>query len=129
VSREDGAYYARSWQAAINSAPDWIVITSFNEWPEGTYIEPSQAYGARYLELTAVWSAAFRGSAPPPSPAASTQRTVAPAPAQNAAPPNLVPSAALAVRRPVVPTPTAAPALKPSRGIEQAERTGAYCCP
>jgi hypothetical protein len=68
VGRENGAYYARSWQAAIGSAPDWIVITSFNEWPEGTYIEPSQAYGNLFLDLTAQWSAAFRGSAPPPPP-------------------------------------------------------------
>ena len=68
VGREDGAYYARSWQAAIGSAPDWIVITSFNEWPEGTYIEPSQAYGNLFLNLPAQWSAVFRGSAPPPPP-------------------------------------------------------------
>ena len=67
VDREGGAYYERSWQAAIASAPDWIVITSFNEWPEGTYIEPSQAYGNHFLDLTAAWSAAFRG-APAPSP-------------------------------------------------------------
>ncbi len=70
VGREDGAYYERSWQAAISSAPDWIIITSFNEWPEGTYIEPSQAYGTKYLELTGQWAAAFRGSAPPPAPSA-----------------------------------------------------------
>lgn len=68
VGRENGAYYVRSWQAAIGSAPDWIVITSFNEWPEGTYIEPSRVYGNLYLDLTAQWAAAFRGSAPPPPP-------------------------------------------------------------
>ena len=79
VGREDGAYYARSWQAAIGSAPDWVVITSFNEWPEGTYIEPSQAYGNLFLDLTAQWSAAFRGSAPPPPAPAAKPKVAAPA--------------------------------------------------
>ncbi len=59
-AREGGAYYAASWQAAMASRPAWIVITSFNEWPEGTYIEPSQAYGRLYLDLTAQWSARFK---------------------------------------------------------------------
>ena len=64
--REDGAYYAQTWQAAINSNPDWVIITSFNEWPEGTYIEPSQAYGDRYLGLTAEWAGRFKsGEATP----------------------------------------------------------------
>jgi hypothetical protein len=80
VSREGGAYYERSWRAAIASAPDWVVITSFNEWPEGTYIEPSQAYGNQYLDLTAAWSAVFRGSAPPPPLAPQPEPTRAPAP-------------------------------------------------
>jgi hypothetical protein len=64
--REGGAYYARAWQAAIASQPHWIVITSFNEWPEGTYIEPSQSYGSQYLTLTATWSQQFKagGGAP-----------------------------------------------------------------
>lgn len=66
IGREDGTYYARSWQAAIGGAPDWIVVNSFNEWREGTYIEPSQAYGNLFLDLTAQWAAVFRGSAPPP---------------------------------------------------------------
>lgn len=67
-SREGGAYYARTWEAAIASNPDWIIVTSFNEWPEGTYIEPSRAYGDHYLRLTAHWSAQFKSGAPLPSP-------------------------------------------------------------
>lgn len=58
--REEGAYYARTWEAALASAPDWIIITSFNEWREGTYIEPSRAYGDLYLRLTAEWTARFK---------------------------------------------------------------------
>ncbi len=58
--REGGAYYERSWQAAIASTPDWVVITSFNEWPEGSYIEPSAAFGNQYLNLTAAWSPQFK---------------------------------------------------------------------
>jgi LysM repeat protein len=58
--RRNGAYYRETWQAAINSAPDLIVITSFNEWLEGTQIEPSVSYGQRYLELTAEYSAIFK---------------------------------------------------------------------
>ena len=59
--REGGAYYERAWQAAIGSRPDWIIITSFNEWPEGSYIEPSAAFGNQYLNLTAAWSGQFKG--------------------------------------------------------------------
>ena len=39
--RENGAYYDRMFQAAININPDIISITSFNEWHEGTQIEPA----------------------------------------------------------------------------------------
>jgi hypothetical protein len=92
VDRQGGAYYERSWQAAINSAPDWIIITSFNEWPEGTYIEPSRAHGSRYLELTAAWAAAFRGapmpqvSIPPPQPAKRAAPIVKPQPTPTLSP-------------------------------------------
>jgi hypothetical protein len=73
--REGGAYYERSWQAAIGSSPDWIVITSFNEWPEGSYIEPSVAYGDHYLNLTTRWSQQYKagGGAPPPPPVQQVQ--------------------------------------------------------
>ena len=64
--REGGGYYGRAWAAAVASNPNWVVITSFNEWPEGSYIEPSQAYGDAYLGITAQWSAQFKagGGAP-----------------------------------------------------------------
>ena len=77
-SREDGAYYAYTWQAALASAPDWVIITSFNEWREGTQIEPSQTYGDRYLALTAEWAARFRsGEYPPPGMEIAAPETVA----------------------------------------------------
>ncbi|MBX3051781.1 MAG: glycoside hydrolase family 99-like domain-containing protein [Caldilineaceae bacterium] len=92
--REGGAYYERAWQAAIASNPDWIVITSFNEWPEGTYIEPSVAYGDRFLELTAQWSGVFKsgggGSSGVVSAASVAQAAPAPAIAPAVVPPAAV---------------------------------------
>jgi hypothetical protein len=117
VSREGGAYYERSWQAAISSAPDWIVITSFNEWPEGTYIEPSKAFGSKFLDMTAQWAAAFRNSSPPPpSVAAATPATptVVPTPPPGPkASPNPAPVAPVK-RPPVKATPSASGSSKPT---------------
>lgn len=39
--REGGAYYDRMWTAALGVAPELVGITSFNEWHEGTQIEPA----------------------------------------------------------------------------------------
>lgn len=40
-SREAGKYYERMFMNAVNVNPDFIGITSFNEWHEGTQIEPA----------------------------------------------------------------------------------------
>jgi hypothetical protein len=76
-SRDGGQYYRQSWQAAIASKPHLVIINSFNEWPEGSYIEPSQAYGNQYIDLTRELSAQFKGtgyalSAPPAVPPTPT---------------------------------------------------------
>jgi len=51
--REGGKYYRDIWQTAIASEPDWILISTFNRWDEGTEIEPSHEFGPQYLDLTA----------------------------------------------------------------------------
>jgi hypothetical protein len=57
--RADGAYYARTWEAMLPTVPDLILVHSFNEWVEGSYIEPSNHFGQRYIQLTSQWVAQF----------------------------------------------------------------------
>lgn len=52
VRRDQGNYYLRTWRDALATKPDLINITSWNEWFEGTQIEPGQTYGNLYLKLT-----------------------------------------------------------------------------
>lgn len=52
VERENGSYYTSFWATAISSSPDHYIITSFNEWHEGTEIEPSLEYEYKYIDLT-----------------------------------------------------------------------------
>ena len=40
-AREEGKYYETMFEKAVNTKPDFIGITSFNEWHEGTQIESS----------------------------------------------------------------------------------------
>jgi glycoprotein endo-alpha-1,2-mannosidase len=51
--REAGAYYDRMWSAALAASPYLIGVTSFNEWHEGTQIEPAvskEIAGFTYLD-------------------------------------------------------------------------------
>ena len=52
VSRDSGFFYESVWNYAISLKPDWISITSWNEWHEGTEIESSQENGNLALEQT-----------------------------------------------------------------------------
>jgi glycoprotein endo-alpha-1,2-mannosidase len=84
--RRDGATYDRMWRGAISSSADGVTITSYNEWHEGTQIEPARgrvarsaaaasfetydgAYGLRgrpaqraYLDRTSFWASVFARS-------------------------------------------------------------------
>ena len=117
--RAGGDYYRRCWQGAIQSGADMVIITSFNEWLEGTQIEPSVSYGDFYLNQTRELGDQYRASplvpleAPPPpttpptkvpTPLPSPTPTQTPAPTPTPSPtPTVTPSPS------ATPTPTATP--------------------
>ena len=59
VDRDGGELFRNLWRAAIRANPDWILIVSFNEWHEGTEIEPSQENGSRELQTCKEMSKPF----------------------------------------------------------------------
>ena len=59
VERHDGQTYRALWEEAIAANPDWVLITSWNEWHEGTEIEPSVENGERELTTTAEFASKF----------------------------------------------------------------------
>jgi type 1 glutamine amidotransferase len=85
LARDNGAAYDKQWTNAINTAPTWVSITSFNEWHEGSVIEPAVvrsgyqsfegAYGktgaaaeTAYLDRTRYWAERFQPLSAPTSP-------------------------------------------------------------
>jgi hypothetical protein len=60
LSGNNGKTYSELWRIAMNSNPDGITITSWNEWHEGSEIEPSIEKGKTYLHLTEQFSKEFK---------------------------------------------------------------------
>jgi glycoprotein endo-alpha-1,2-mannosidase len=76
--RDVGRTYDRMWRGALRSGADVVTITSYNEWHEGTQIEPARnvgrsygsyegAYGLAgaaaeraYIDRTAMWVKRYR---------------------------------------------------------------------
>lgn len=50
--RNKGKYYEYTFNESMKSKPDFLLITSWNEWWENTHIEPSKKFGTYYLDLT-----------------------------------------------------------------------------
>jgi hypothetical protein len=53
VEREDGATLRTEYATALSSSPDVLGLISWNEFSENSYVEPSQKYGRRYLDVLA----------------------------------------------------------------------------
>ena len=60
ADRLDGQVYRVLWDEAMKAKPDWVLITSWNEWHEGSEIEPSLEYSDQYLRLTGSYALRFR---------------------------------------------------------------------
>jgi glycoprotein endo-alpha-1,2-mannosidase len=78
-TRNNGLTYDRMWKTALKASADLVTITSYNEWQEGTQIEPARvavgkpsyegAWGKNgvaaqraYLAATAYWTARLRAA-------------------------------------------------------------------
>jgi hypothetical protein len=58
--RRNGGYYADTFNATANTGGDFLFVKSYNEWIEGTEIEPGATYGDLYLNLTCQYANAYR---------------------------------------------------------------------
>jgi len=59
TERWGGETYRALWQEAVAADPDYVLITSWNEWHEGSEIEPSVEYGPVILDETAGFAREF----------------------------------------------------------------------
>jgi hypothetical protein len=59
TERWGGETYRALWQEAVAAAPDYVLITSWNEWHEGSEIGPSVEYGSVMLNDTAGFAREF----------------------------------------------------------------------
>jgi glycoprotein endo-alpha-1,2-mannosidase len=58
--RMSGETYQEYWRTVQESSVDWVLITSWNEWHEGTEVEPSVEYGFQYLTETREFASQFK---------------------------------------------------------------------
>jgi hypothetical protein len=51
VPRKNGSTLRTEYATALKSSPDALGLISWNEFSENTYVEPSKAFGNRYLDV------------------------------------------------------------------------------
>ena len=62
-ARDNGRTYREQWQRALALHPELILVYSWNEYFEQTAIEPTEAWGNQYLQMSACFIAhAHRGT-------------------------------------------------------------------
>jgi hypothetical protein len=58
--RRNGGYYQDTFSVTTQTRGDLLFVKSFNEWVEGTQIEPGTTYGDRYLQMTCQFADQYR---------------------------------------------------------------------
>ena len=58
---ENGELYEYKWQSAVENGFPMVVIPTWDDWGEGSTIEPSLEYGVEYLEITRKYAAEYKG--------------------------------------------------------------------
>jgi len=68
MPRRDGETLRDYLRAATDAGADFIMVTSWNEWPESTVVEPSSSWPDpyHYLKILAAWKGVTFTPAPPP---------------------------------------------------------------
>ncbi len=107
--RSDGEYFRQSFTGVTQSNADWAMITSFNEWAEGSQIEPSTTYGNQYLNLAAELANVYRTTAS----SFVTAPTETPVPTDTPTPTNTPTNTPTFTPTPT-PTPTNTPTFTPT---------------
>ncbi len=61
IDREEGDRYGMNWDAAVSLEAHTVLLTSYNEWHEGTELEPSVEHGFDYLNITRRYVEEYKG--------------------------------------------------------------------
>lgn len=61
LDRVNGQFYDATWQASLDNNTPWIIAATWNDFNEGTNIEPDREHGHDYLKATASYISRFKG--------------------------------------------------------------------
>ncbi|MCK5242641.1 hypothetical protein KAR34_09335 [bacterium] len=56
IDRKDGQTYETTWKESLKNQAKWIQLITWNDFAEGSTIEPTKEYGTKYLAITAKYA-------------------------------------------------------------------------